>query len=63
MKIIGTTKEVDYLIENMTIAKMCLRCGAYNVCRKQNDYIKKKINKSCGELIRERLDITIIEEE
>lgn len=63
MKIIGTTKEVDYLIENMTIAKLCLKCKAYDVCRKQSDYIKGKLNKSCGELIREKLDITIIEEE
>lgn len=63
MKVIGTQKEVDYLIENLTIAKLCIKCKAFYVCQKQNKEIKSKINKSCGELIRKRLDITIIEEE
>ncbi len=63
MKVIGTEKEIDYLVESMTIAKLCLRCKAYDTCKKQNDYIQGELNKSCGEWIRKELDITIIEEE
>lgn len=63
MKVIGTQREIDYLIEKLTISKLCIKCKAFNVCQKQNKEIKSKINKSCGELIRKNIDIKIIEEE